>query len=233
MPAYNAEETIAESVDSVIAQTYTNWELIIIDDCSDIPVKFDNSKVKVIRNGTNQGVAYSRNSGVALAKGEYIAFLDSDDCWEKDKLERQLAFMKEKNAQISYTASAFFGSDYILTVPEILTYGKLLRKNLMSCSSVMAKRELLLKYPFPLRRNTHEDFVSWVRIIKEVGMTYGLNAPLLKYRRSENSKSSSRIKSALMTYNAYRELGYSVLLAMVMTARYAMWSITKWQRING
>jgi teichuronic acid biosynthesis glycosyltransferase TuaG len=231
MTAYNAEKTINESVNSVLGQTYTDWELIVVFDGNICEVPND-ARIRIIQNERNMGVAYSRNLGVKKAQGEWIAFLDADDVWRKDKLERQLAFIRRHNAQISYTASAFFGSDYVLEAVEELTYRGLLRHNLMSCSSVMVNRELAVKFPFPLRLNTHEDYSKWLRIVHEVGIAYGLNEPLLKYRLSESSKSANRISSALMTYGAYREIGYNVAVAVAMTVRYAMHSITKRQRIN-
>ncbi|MDR1001422.1 MAG: glycosyltransferase [Clostridiales bacterium] len=243
MPAYNAERTIEESIRSVSAQTYTEWELIVIDDCSTdgtdatvMRLSGADPRVKYYRNGQNSGVAYSRNKGVNLANSEYIAFLDSDDKFSSNKLERQMAFMKIHNAQISYTASAFIDSEgnpfrYILPAVGWLTYYKLLKRNLMSCSSVMVKRDLIVKYPFTNRKNTHEDFVSWLYIVKEVGIAYGLDEPLLTYRLSANSKSANRLASALMNYNAYREVGYSFVISAAFTLRYALHSIQKRRKI--
>lgn len=227
MPAYKADYTINESVRSVLLQTYINWELIIIDDGNKIPLNYNHEKITVIRNKQNMGVAYCRNGGVKLAKGEYIAFLDADDLWSKDKLEKQIAFMYENNAEISYTASAYIGSNYILPVVDKFTVKELLRRNLMSCSSVICKKDLLLEYPFTNRKHVHEDYSTWIRIIRKVGVAYGLNEPLLTYRMSNNSKSAKRASSALMTYNAYRDVGYNSSVALGLTIRYALWSIRK------
>lgn len=226
MPAYNAEKTIAESVNSVIKQTYQKWELIIIFDGEACSVPQD-ERIVMLKNERNMGVAFSRNRGISVSRGEYIAFLDADDVWRADKLCRQLAFMRECGAAISYTASVFFGSDYVLAAKHQLTLRELLARNLMSCSSVMVEREYMLKYPFPCRKMCHEDFSVWMRIVREVGIAYGLDEPLLKYRLSSKSKSANRVRSAIMTFNAYVEVGYNFLAALLMTARYATWSIKK------
>jgi teichuronic acid biosynthesis glycosyltransferase TuaG len=227
MPAYKADDTIDESVQSVLSQTYINWELIIIDDGNETPLKYGHEKITVIRNEQNMGVAYCRNRGIKLAKGEYIAFLDADDLWRKDKLKKQIVFIQENNADISYTASAYIGSSYVLPVVEKFTVKELQKRNLMSCSSVICKRDLLLEYPFTYRKHVHEDYSTWIRIVKKVGVAYGLDEPLLIYRMSDNSKSAKRTSSALMTYNAYREVGYNVSVAFGLTVRYAVWSIKK------
>jgi glycosyltransferase involved in cell wall biosynthesis len=237
MPAYNANLTIEASVWSVIRQTYTDWELIIVDDGSTVtlPIPSD-PRVRALRNDTNLGVAPSRNRGVAAALGEWIAFLDADDLWDQRKLEKQLVFSRARGARISYTGSAFIDADgqrYAYTLParERLTYKELLRHNLMSCSSIMCERELPLRYPFPPGANIHEDFVVNLRILREVGVAYGLNEPLLTYRLSGGSKSAGRLTSALMTYNAYREVGYNALAAAALTARYAAGSVVRRGRI--
>ncbi|MDR1205897.1 MAG: glycosyltransferase family 2 protein [Peptococcaceae bacterium] len=242
-PAYNAGSVLAESIRSVAAQTYADWELIIVDDCSTdgspaVAARFAETepRIRYHRNPRNSGAAFSRNQGVALARGEWIAFLDADDLMTSDKLAKQMIFVQENNAQISYTASAFMDADgkrfeYILPAVKKLTYNELLKRNLMSCSSVMAKRELLVKHPFPSRANTHEDYAAWLAIVREVDCAYGLNEPLLIYRLSANSKSANRLTSARMSYNAYREVGYSPIISAALMCRYAVWSVRKRKRI--
>ena len=109
-PNYNCGDYISETIESVLLQTYSNWELIIVDDCSSddsYKIALDyakkDSRIKVIRNETNLGTAISRNKALDIAKGDYIAFLDSDDLWEKDKLELQLNFMQENNCDFSFS----------------------------------------------------------------------------------------------------------------------------------
>ena len=239
MPAYNAEATISESIQSVLSQTYGEWELIIIDDCSTdhtptIIKTFlaTEQRITYVRNEDNKGVAFSRNRGVSIARGELIAFLDADDLMTPNKLDEQIPFMFKHNAPITYTASTFMDAvgkkyHYILPVRFKLTYQELLGQNLMSCSSVIVKKEWLTKYPFPEQPNIHEDFVVWLRIVKEVGCAYGLNEPLLTYRLSATSKSANRMTSAAMNYNVYRYIGYKPIGSAFMMLRYAVHSIKK------
>lgn len=237
IPAYNAQNTIAESIDSVLSQSFDDFELIVIDDCSSDKTKviihsYTDNRIRYIQNEKNLGVAETRNRGVEQANGEWIAFLDADDVWKPDKLSRQLAFAEETNAEITYTASAFMDSDgkrfdCIMSVVHELRYNELLKRNLMSCSSVMARRELIKKYPFPSRSTTHEDYVVWLRILCDVEIAYGLNEPLLVYRMSKASKSANRFKSARMVFNAYREVGYCQATAAFLMLQYAKYSVTK------
>jgi teichuronic acid biosynthesis glycosyltransferase TuaG len=239
MPAYNAEQTLAESVRSVVSQTYADWELIIVDDCSTdgtpgIIAEFagGDPRIRAYRNGCNRGVAFSRNRGISLSRGGWIAFLDSDDLMTNDKLEKQMAFTRAHNAGISYVATAFMDIDgkrydYVLTAVKELTYKELLKRNLMSCSSVIVKRDLMEKYLFPDRAKTHEDYAAWMKIVKDAGCAYGLNEPLLIYRLSARSKSANRLTSARMSYNAYRCVGYGAITSAAMTLRYAAHSIRK------
>ncbi len=238
MPAYNAEKTIKESVDSVLAQTFTDFELIITDDCSSdkTPAIYaglvaSDPRIRVLRNEANKGVAAARNKGVAEARGEWIAFLDSDDLWRPDKLEKHMAFIKKTGADISYTASAFIDGggaviDYILPAEYRLTYAALLRRNLMSCSSVMVRRGIMLDNGFQ-SGPIHEDYSSWLRILKKTGAAYGLDEPLLVYRVSKNSRSGRLVRSGMMSYRTYKAVGYGVIPSLFLTSRYALHSLKK------
>ena len=240
MPAWNAEKTIKESLNSVIAQTFEDWELIVINDASQdktadiIQMAAENDpRIILLTNETNRGIAYSRNRGVAHAKGDWLAFLDSDDLWRKEKLEKQLRFMEEMGALISYTATSYMNAsgemyDYTLRAEKKLTYKALLKKNLMSCSSVMVWRDEMISFPYG---ELHEDYAVWLVIVRKVGYAYGLDEPLLVYRLAPGSKSSKRISSAMMTYNAYSLAGYGA--GVLMTLRYALHSIGKRFKIRG
>jgi teichuronic acid biosynthesis glycosyltransferase TuaG len=238
MPAYNAEKTIKESVESVLNQTFTDFELIIIDDCStdethQICGSFAalDPRVHILKKGANVGVAASRNRGVGEARGEWVAFLDSDDLWLPEKLERHLTFIAETGADISYTASAFMNADghkmgYIMRAEREVTQDILLRRNLLSCSSVIVRKELIQKVKFqdgPI----HEDYAAWLRIVRGIGVAYGLDEPLLVYRVSKSSRSGRRIRSGMMSYRTYRTIGYGAVLSLFMTLRYARYSLAK------
>jgi len=243
MPAYNAANTIAQSINSVRSQTCDNWELIVVDDASkDATAQIvhgfaeADSRIRLYSNKQNLGIAASRNFGIQQASGSLIAFLDSDDLWHEDKLQKQLAFMKATSAKVSYTGTAYINqagvrSGYTLRVKEKLVLQDLLKGNVMSCSSVMICRDLMLRFPFP-KGKLHEDYVVWLKVITEVGCAYGLDEPLLLYRLSGSSYSGRRLKSALMVYRSYRVAGYGPLVAAVFTLRYAMHSIPKRLRVR-
>lgn len=239
MPAWNAEKTIKASIDSVLAQTFKDWELIVINDASQDKTEFivqeaakSDARLILYTNEKNSGIAYSRNLGLSHAKGQWLAFLDSDDLWQEDKLEKQLRFMEENAAIISYTATSYMNAagemyDYILRAKKELSYKELLKRNLMSCSSVMVRKDEMIPFPYG---ELHEDYAVWLVIVRRAGCAYGLDEPLLKYRIYQGSKSSRRISSAFMTYNAYTLAGYGA--GLLMTLRYALHSIAKRFRIK-
>jgi len=239
MPAFNSSATIGASIDSVLAQTYTNWELIVVNDASSdnthqIIQAYTDKRIKYFQNEINSGVATTRNKAMELAQGQFFAFLDSDDLWASEKLEKQLNFMQKNNAIISYTQTKYMNSTgkiskYTLQAVENFTYSNLLRRNLMSCSSVIVRRENML--PFP-QGYLHEDMAVWLQIIKKAGLSHGLNEPLLIYRLGEATKSSGRIKSAKMIFGTYKEVGFGFLTATFLMLCYSFHSISKRMRIR-
>ncbi len=244
MPAYNAEETVNCAVESVLRQTFSDFELIVIDDCStdgtlDILRKLAerDPRIIIIENEQNSGVSHSRNTGVARAEGEWIAFLDSDDMWREDKLELQLRELeKHPECVVGYTASAFIDSagnpyNYVMPAEEKTVYSTLLRKNLMSCSSVIIRSSVMKGIKMP-GDEMHEDYYVWLTVLRDGGYACGINEPLLIYRLSENSKSSSRVKSARMSYNTYRAVGYSAVSSLFLVCRYFFHSVTKRYKIK-
>lgn len=245
MPAFNAEKYLKEAIESVLAQTYSLWELIVIDDDSrdataEIVREYQkqDSRVRYLKNKTNSGVSESRNRGVREAKGQWIAFLDSDDRWTPEKLERQLSFAEQHNARFAFTGSGFIDDDgralsYYLSVPMKISYRQLLKQNLISCSSVLIRKELMLKNPMP-SGDMHEDFAAWLGILKTTGVdAYGLDQPLLLYRVSPQSKSGNKRKAAKMTYRVYRYIGLSVFEAGYYWVWYAVRSLRKYRGIRG
>ncbi len=244
MPAFNAGTTIAEAIDSVLSQTFTDWELFIVDDGSSdetpavaLQYAARDPRIHVLQNGKNQGVSRSRMRGIESSDSPWIAFLDSDDLWRADKLEKQFSLLKKHpDAQILFTASAFIAADgtpnpFVLQAPERVSYSELLRGNVMSCSSVLVQKDLICRYPMA-GDAMHEDYASWLQILREVPYAYGINEPLLIYRLSENSKSSNRLTSAKMVYRTYRFLHYGTLQSAAMTFRYAVYSIRKRSNIK-
>lgn len=242
MPAYNAEKYIGEAVCSVLAQSYTDWELIIINDCScdrtaEIAGKYSalDPRVSVFHGDVNMGVLRSRAVGTEMSHGEWIAFLDADDRWENDKLEKQLYFAQSKNAGFTYTASSFMDEEgkayaWTMNVPEISTYKSLLKQNVISCSSVLIKKNLLL-YNVSSGEDIHEDFAMWLAILKRGIPAYGLDLPLLRYRIGKSSKSGNKLKSAMMTYRTYRAAGLSLTESVWHMCFYTLRSLDKYKRI--
>jgi len=217
MPSYKSEQFISTSIDSVINQTYENWELIIIDDCSpDTSGKIIEAyvkqceKIKLISLENNSGPAVSRNCAIKNAKGRYIAFLDSDDLWHKDKLSKQISFMQEQDIALSYTnyyqieenSGEIIGQ---IHVPPKVDYSELLKQNIIGCLTAMYDTEKLGKMYMPdiIKR---QDFALWLSILKKIPYAYGLDEPLAYYRVRTASVSSNKILASKYNWKLYREV---------------------------
>lgn len=243
MPAYNAEDTIAEAIRSVQRQTYHNYELIIIDDCStdhtnEIIESFasEDSRIKIVRNEDNIGASFARHNGVANAMGDWLAFLDSDDLWEPCKLEKQVLHQEKTGGNLIFTASAFIDSfgnrkDAILTVPAEIKYKKLLRQNIISNSSVLVRKSLYQQHE-SLGDYMHEDFACWLKILRSGETAYGINEPLLIYRLSATSKSGNKTKAAMMNWCTYRYIGLPVCEAIYYEIFYVINGVLKYRKLK-
>ena len=234
MAAYNAEKTIEQAISSVLNQTYPNFELLVINDCSkdgtarlveNIAAK--DSRVRLISNEKNSGVSFTRKHGLEEAKGAWIAILDSDDAWAAEKLEKQIALQEKTNADLLFTGSAFMDVDgkpidWYLTAPAEVTYRQLLKQNVLSNSSALVRKELYAKH-YAVGDGMHEDFAIWLSILKEGRKAYGVNEPLLIYRIAKSSKSGNKVKAAKMNWNTYRYVGLNALEA----AYYEVWYMFK------
>ncbi len=206
IPVYNSEKFIKETLNSVLNQTYKNIEIIIINDCSidnsENIIKSYCSKYKNIiyyKKQKNEGVAVARNLALDIAKGRYVAFLDSDDLWEKEKVEKQITLIKEKEASISYTAIEMINEyqDKIKSkreVREIIDYNFLLHNTMIATSSVIIDRKKTGNFKMPLRR-LGQDYATWLMLLRNGSKAYGINEALVKYRIRDNSLSSNKLKS--------------------------------------
>lgn len=237
MPAYNCEKYIGQAIQSVLLQSVP-FELIIIEDHSkdntrkQIEPFLKDDRIICIYNETNMGVAASRNKGMELAKGKYIAFLDGDDCWTKDKLEKQTKLMEEKQAVLSSTGRALMDENGDLTGKKIgikseITYKELLKGNVLNTSGVMVLSSVAKKHPM-VQDHLHEDYIMWLTILKEYDKAYGLDEPLLKYRIMSGTKSSNKFKSAKMTFGVYRYMGCSLFQSMYNFIWYAIKGVLKY-----
>lgn len=238
MPVYNASRFLKEAVDSVLSQSFSDFEFIAVDDCStddsyDILLKYaeKDSRVKIYRNELNKGVSYTRNFAVEKACGEYIALIDSDDMWKEDKLIKQLNLISDRMADLCYTGSAFVDtnsvySDFVFEVPRRVNYKTLLKQNVISCSSVVIKKSWLVKYPMAFD-DMHEDFAVWLSVLKEGGKAFGINEPLLVYRVDKNSKSGNKFKSMKMTYRVYKYIGLNLFERLYYLFCYTIRGIKK------
>ena len=245
MPAYNCEKYVKEAVDSVIKQTYTEWELLIINDNSTDETEHivnqlaeKDYRIKVLKNNKNCGVSKTRNRGISEANTEWIAFLDSDDKWESRKLEKQFNYLTSNpEAKFLFTGSAFinYASErisYILHVPERINRNDLLKQNLISCSSVLIKRKLLLNQLMPENALIHEDFAAWLRILMHEKYAFGIDEPLLIYRITKTSKSGNKLKSAKMNWNTYRFSGLSFKESTYYMCWYIVEGVLKYKHLR-
>lgn len=237
IPTYNSAKTIGPAIDSVLLQDVA-LEILLIDDGSkdDLagalsPYTRD-PRIRVLFNEKNQGVAYTRNRGVAEARGNYVAFLDADDWWEAGKLAAQLDAMERTGAVLSCTARELMNSDgtsrgRIISVQPEITYEKLLRGNTINCSSVVLRTDVAREFPMECDE-AHEDYIMWLKVLKKYKRAVGIDHPYLKYRMSENSKSGTKLHSAKMTYMVYRHMGYGHLKCMALFASYAVNGVLKY-----
>ncbi len=240
MPAYNATKTIRQSIESVLTQTYTNFELIIADDCSRDDtfallqeISKEDGRIVCYQNETNLGASLNRHTLISKAKGNIIAFLDCDDIWEPTKLEKQIVLINK--ADIVYTGSAFMDSDgnrfdWTMHVPDTVTYKELLKQNVISNSSAMTKKDLFLANE-TVKNGIHEDFACWLGMLKNDAKAVGIDEPLLIYRLSPKSKSGNKFKSAIMNYKTYRTVGINMFSALFYEIAYLFNGIRKYKHL--
>lgn len=221
VPVYRAQAYIAETIAMVRKQTYHNWELILVDDASpDDSAKLiqsmidekdtETERICLIRKEKNEGAAKARNTGIALAQGRYIAFLDADDVWFPDKLEKELAFMKQKQAGFAFTAYEFGdenakGTGKTVMVPERLTYRKALSRTIIFTTTVIFDTKVIPGELIRMPEVESEDTATWWKILRAGYIAYGLNEVLAIYRRPEKSLSSNKFVAMRRIWNLYRK----------------------------
>ncbi len=224
MPAFNSEHYIEHALTSVINQTYPNWELLIVDDCSTdntlkIIEKFcvQHAQIKYFQNTTNLGAAVTRNKAIKEAQGVYIAFLDTDDQWVFQKLEKQVLFMQQHDLDVSFSSYHLMNEDGKLlgkTVKAlpVLNYNKLLKCNYVGNLTGMYNAERLDKVYAPNLRK-RQDWLMWLKALQKSDKTaMGLEEALAVYRLRKGSISSNKIALLKYNYLVYRNgLKFSTL----------------------
>jgi len=216
-PSFNSSKYIKETVDSVLSQTYENWELIIVDDGS------KDSSANIIQDLTNTdtrikgfyfdkniGAAEARNVAIQQAKGKYIAFLDSNDLWELEKLEKQISFMQTEDIAFSFSTYQPMSEDgsklySIIHAPKIVTYSAYLKNTIIGCLTVVIDREKTGDFEMPNIRSSH-DMALWLLIMKRGFDAYGLDENLARYRIVSASNTSSKWRAAKDVWKIYREV---------------------------
>lgn len=247
IPAYNTEKYIVQAIDSVVRQTYAGKiEMIVVDDCSTdgtakevcrymelLSERCANNRQLVFRqNSSNSGVAESRNLGIREASGEYIAFLDADDWWDPEKLEKQMHCIKETSVILCATGRELMGADGIslgkvIGIGERVSYRQLLRTNSIPCSSVVLKTEVAREF-YMCHDELHEDYIMWLKVLKKYGSAAGINEPLLKSRMSQGGKSRNKVKSAKMQYGVYRYMGIGRIHSILLMCSYMVHGVMKY-----
>lgn len=215
MPAYNCQAFLKDSVSSVVAQTYRSWELIIVDDASKDETQLvaqelaaADNRIRVLRLEKNGGVANARNRGLDAARGRFIAFLDSDDLWLPEKLKTQIEFMKSSGAAFTFTQYRRFSNSGALSKPIAVrpkvSYRQLLKGNVIGCLTVIIDRAKIPDPSMPYIR--HEDYVTWLRILRSGNVANGIPCDLARYRVASGSVSGDKKRAASWTWNIYRNV---------------------------
>lgn len=237
-PVYNAEKFLQATLESVLAQSYSNWEqLLVVDSNSsdqslEIALNYSRKDPRfvVLQSPQYKGVTANRNAALAYAKGDYIAFLDSDDLWAPQKLEKQLSFMRNKNSVLScheYQPIDELGAlkGPVRKVPTQIRFSDLLNDNSMGCLTVMVQKKFLGSRRFPNLK--HEDLALWLELLKSDTCADGLSEPLAFYRVQSTSLSGNKFKSALWRWKIYRYLDLSYAKSISHLVQYAVSAVRK------
>jgi len=240
-PAYRAAAVIEETIRSAQRQSYSDWEMLVVDDCSPddtcarvSEIARSDARVRLIRQPTNQGPAAARNAALTAATGRYVAFLDSDDVWLPEKLSVQLEFMKVRDAAISYTDFRRVSADgqrvgHRVRVPATLNYRQLLCNTAIATSTVMVDRDKTGSFRMPMA--PYDDFAAWLAILRRGHVAQGLRQDLMRYRVLGGSVSRSKRRSASWVWTTYRRIeGLGFLRSCWCFANYALCGWLKYRR---
>lgn len=219
MPLFNCEDFVGQTIDSILSQSYRNWELIVVDDCSSdgsasiVQSYTSDNRIKLFFHSENKGAAEARNTALQYVEGQFLAYIDSDDLWYPQKLEKQIEFMKKSEAGMCFTSYETVSEDgdvlNVVRVPDSISYKGFL-KNTITCSHTVmfdlnkvslswlhAPRKIE-EYDFP------EDMATWLQVLKQGVAACGMNLVLAKYRKRQGSRSSNHFSAVRRTWNQYR-----------------------------
>ena len=237
-PVYNAEAFLTETIESVLDQTYENFEYLLIDDCStdgsaSLVKDFadTDSRIKYIKLSENSGAAVARNTGLKNSQGRYIAFIDSDDKWYPEKLDKQLAFMKENKKAFTYTKYERITEEdgEVIGAPAFparLDYSGLLKNTAIACSTVVIDRQVIGDFRMPLVRKG-QDTATWLKILKKHDYAYLVDEVLNQYRAREGSLSSDKFSALKRTWNTYRNIEKLPLPKAIYYFSFYIWNAVK------
>lgn len=219
VPVYNAAAFIENAVQMVLEQTYEDWELILVEDCSKdnteavlsaLLEKLSDPRVRLVKKEKNEGAAAARNTGLECANGRYIAFLDADDVWKKSRLEEGIKFMQEKGAGFVFSSYEFgdenaVGTGRIVHAPETLTYKEALTRTVIFTTTTLFDTQIVPKDLIRMPLVASEDTATWWQILRNGYTAYGLDKVLAVYRRPANSLSSNKFAAMKRIFNLYRK----------------------------
>ena len=219
VPVYNAKKYIAKTIEMVEAQTYKDWELILVDDCSrdgsvaciEELISSQAKRIKLIKKERNEGAAAARNTGIDAAIGRYIAFLDADDVWQADKLEKQIAFMEKTGAAFSFHSYEFGDEEArptgkVVHAPKTLNFRQALSRTVIFTTTVMFDTEKIDMEIIHMPMVPSEDTATWWRILKSGIIAYGMDENLAIYRRPAKSLSSNKLLAIERIWFLYRNI---------------------------
>lgn len=216
VPVYGAENYIEETIQTVLHQTYENWELLLVDDCSKdasvdrIKPFLSDERIRLIKQETNQGAAAARNRGILEAKGRFLAFLDADDVWKPNKLLEQYHYMKEQGVAFCFTAYEFGDENAnktgkVVHVPAKMTYREALSRTIIFTSTVMFDLTVLSKEQIMMPMCKSEDTATWWKILRSGVIAHGIDEVYSVYRRPCTSLSSNKLEALRRIWNLYRK----------------------------
>ncbi|WP_275075577.1 glycosyltransferase family 2 protein [Providencia rettgeri] len=233
MPVFNSEKTVSDSINSVLNQTYSNFKLYIINDSStdnskDIILSFNDERIIYLETPENSGVASARNLGIKHCTGNYISFLDSDDLWLPRKLECQLAKLLD-GYDVVCSNYITFSNDSELSLrqsPTIIKYTSMLKSNFIGNLTGTYNTYSLGK--FFQKKVGHEDYVMWLEILKKSNKAFCIQDSLAKYRVSNTSLSSNKLKTIKWQWSIYRnELKLSNTKSLYYFSHYILNALKK------